>query len=129
MAWIEAQRQVHLPTIARVPIVAVPEMILDVAPARVEFRIEVGELTEDRPRRLAHDAGQHVETTTMGHPQDDFFDALIGSLVNRQFQQRNQRLRAFQRETLRTLELVQDEFFEHNRVAQPLQDSALFVAS
>ena len=51
---------------------AVSEMIFHVAAADVQFGIHIGKLAKNPLRAFAHDIGQHVQPTAMGHAEHDF---------------------------------------------------------
>ena len=104
-------------------------MILDVTAAGIEFGIEVGKLAKNCPRCLAHDACKHVQTASVGHPHHDFFNSLVCSFVDRQFEQRNESFGPFQREALGILPLFQNKFFENDRVTESFVNTTLFFAS
>ena len=110
------------------PVAAVAQVILHVAAAAVQLRVDVLELAEDLARALAHDVGQHVEPAAMGHAQHDLVDALLAGLLDRQVQQRDQALGPFQRKALRADELLLDELLEDHGVGQPREDAQLLVA-
>ena len=61
----------------------------------------------------------------MGHAQHDFVDALVAGLLDRQVQQRDQALGAFERKALRAEELLADELLEDHGVGQPRENAQL----
>jgi hypothetical protein len=71
-------------------------VVLDITTSQVELGVDVGELAEDILWALAHDVGQHVEPSAMGHRQDDLANALIAGFFDRKIQQRNQAFCPFQ---------------------------------
>ncbi len=84
----------------------------------MQMRVDVLELAEDLLRVLAHDVGKHVQPAAVGHADHDLVDALVAGLLDRQVQQRNQALGAFEREALGADELFVDELLEDHGVGQ-----------
>jgi len=87
----------------------------------VHLRVAVLELAEDLLRALAHDVGQHVEPSAMGHAQHDLAGAVGAGFLDGQVQERNEALGAFQGETLGADELFLDELLEDDGVGEPGQ--------
>jgi hypothetical protein len=100
-------------------------VVFDVAAAPIQLGIHVVELAEDLARALAHQVCQHVEPPTVGHAQGDFVHAVLGRPIDRQVQERNEALRAFQGEALGADVLALDELLEHHRVREQRQDVPL----
>src|SRR5215467_8145173 len=65
----------------------------------------------------------------MRHAQNDFIDALLARPLDSKGQKRDQALRSFQRETLRTNKFLANKFFENNRVRESRKNSELFFAT
>ena len=65
----------------------------------------------------------------MGHAEDDLHRALCGDLLDRQVEQGDQALGAFEREALGPQVLLLDELLEHRGVDQLPQDPDLLVAA
>src|SRR2546423_1791510 len=82
------------------PVPAVAEVILNV-PMALRISITISEFPENLACVLAHNVCQHIQTPAMGHSQDDFTQPLFARLFNRQVEQWNQTLGAFQRKTFR----------------------------
>ncbi len=64
----------------------------------------------------------------MRHADHDVGDALSGRALDRAIEQRDQALRALEREALRAEELLLDELLEERRLGQLRQDAQLFLA-
>src|SRR4029453_13902387 len=112
MTGIEANREMNGLTARSLPILAVSQVVLHVAAAEESFWIRLGELTKDVRGTLAHDVGKDVEASPVRHRQNDFVDAIIGRFLDREVQQWNQALAAFERKTLRTDKFPADEFLK-----------------
>ncbi len=83
------------------------------------------ELVEQRPMRLAHHLGQHVEATAVGHADHDFLHAEIAAALDDLLERRDQRLTAVETEPLGAGVLDVDELLEALGLDQLLQDGAL----
>ena len=83
------------------------------------------ELTEDGGVRLADDVRQDVEATTVGHTDDDLFEALLGSLVRGGVQHRDEGLGALEGEALLADVLGLEEVLESLGGVQLLQQVLL----
>src|SRR5690606_8363794 len=105
------------------------EMVLHVAAALVQVRIDVLELPEDVLGVLAHDIRENVEAAEVGHADDDVVDAAVAGPLNRQIKQRNQRFAAFDRKALGADELLLDELFKDDGVGETRQDADLTAAT
>ena len=104
------------------------QVVLDVArPLRAAGVHVALELVEDLPVGLAHDVGQHVEPAAVGHGQHGFVQAFVRGLGQDRVQQRDQRLRALQREPALTHVLGLQEHLERLGHVQPGQDAQLLV--
>ena len=89
------------------------EVVLHVTAAEVELRIRVLEFAEDVARALAHDVREHVQAPAVGHAEHQLVDLMrVASAIDQERQQRDQALRAFEREALRADELLLDELLE-----------------
>src|SRR6266446_5880999 len=99
------------------PVAAMAEVILNVAmPGR--FSIRIGELPENLARAFTHNVRQHIQTSAMGHTQDDFAQALFARLFNRQIEQGNETLGAFQRKTFRPDKFFANKLLEGDRIGE-----------
>src|SRR5690349_1877051 len=96
MAWVETKGQMNFLARRGCPIVAVAQMIFHVAVADRQFRI-VGELAEDLAWIFANNISEHVEATTVGHTENDFFDALRGGFLDGEVEKRNQTFTTLER--------------------------------
>ena len=85
------------------------------------------ELSKQHAWVFAVDIDQHVESATVRHTYDNFFDARTASSVDDFIQQRDQALAAFQRESLLADVLFVQVFLEISSGGEPAQDVALFV--
>ena len=82
--------------------------------------VAVIEFAEDQARALTDDVRQHVQPTTVGHPQHNLINTMLAGPVDSQVEQRDQALSALQREPFRANVLLLNELLEHHRVGQPL---------
>ena len=128
MARVEAQREVHLLAALGHEVRAVAQVVLHVAAAEVQLRIAVLDLAEDLARALTHHVGEHVQATAVGHAQDNLVDAVLCCAVDGQREQRNQALRAREREGLHGREFLAQELLERGRVGQLGKDADLLRA-
>jgi hypothetical protein len=77
------------------------QVVLDVARALARQRQQHAlELAEDRVPALAQDVGQHVEPAAVRHADHDLLDALLGRALDELRKNRDQRVRALEREAL-----------------------------
>ena len=129
VARVERQREVDPAAVFRRPVARVTHVVLHVAAARVLLRVEVLELAEDVPGRLADDVGEHVQAAAVGHAKDDLHRALRCDLLDREVEQGDQALGALERKALGSQVLLLDELLEHRGVDQLLQDPDLLVAA
>src|SRR5882672_8486035 len=95
----------------------------------MELRVGVFEFTEDFARALADDISENVQTTAMGHREDNLIEAFFAALFDGQLQQRNQTLAAFQGKALGADEFLTNEFFKDDRIRQAGQDPDLFLTT
>ncbi len=126
---IGGQRQVHL-VVVELAIRRGAEMVLDVARAfdLVRRRRAALEFVEDRPMRLAHDLGQHIEPAAVRHAHDDLLHAQRAAALDDLFQRRNHQLGAVEAEALGAGEFHVAEFFEAFRFDELVEDGALALA-
>ena len=129
VARVERQREVDPAAVLRGPVARVTHVVLHVAAARVLLRVEVLELAEDVPGRLADDVGEHVQAAAVGHAEDDLHRALRCDLFDRQVEQGDQALGALERKALGSQVLLLNELLEHRGVDQLPQDPDLLVAA
>ena len=113
VARVKAQREMHASSIGGSVVGGMPQVILYIAAAHVQLRIHVGKLAEDPLRTLPHDIGEHVEPAAMGHCQHDVVDLLRCSPLDRHLHQRNQALRALEREAFCAEKPLLDELLEN----------------
>ena len=100
MRGIERQRHVHIAA-GRAQIRREALVVLHVARAlHVRGVVLAFEFVEQHRGRLAEQVHQHVEAATMRHADDALFDALLAATLDEVVQQRDQRVAAFERETL-----------------------------
>jgi hypothetical protein len=108
--------------------VGVPALVvLHVAGAEVALGVGIVELPEDLARALVQDVPEDVEPAAMGHADLDQARAVVHGLLDHQVEQRDQALRALEREALRAEELLPDELLEDHGVGQPAQDPELLL--
>lgn len=98
--------------------------VLDVSSTRV-VHIFARELVQDGFDGLSDDVGEDVETTTMGHANNDGFDTLVDGAVDERLHAGNERLAAFETETLLVRVLAGDELFEQLGPHESIKNHAL----
>ena len=126
MARVETQREVHL--LAGEDLVgAVAQVVLHVTAADVFLGLLVGELAEDLAGVFAHDVDEHVQTAAVGHADHHLADLLASGFLERQVDQRDERLGAFEGEALGAQKLAVDELLEELGVGQLGEDVELLV--
>ena len=86
------------------------------------------ELMEDRAMRLAHDAGEHIEATAMGHAQHDFRHAQGATALDDLLKRRDHRFGAIKAKTLCAAEAEIRKSLEAFRLNELRQDRALALA-
>ena len=106
----------------------VAEVVLHIAATQVQSAVHIGEFAENLARALAHEVGQDIEATAVGHTQHDVAYAMFRGALGQVVEQRNQAFGTLQREALRAEELLLHELFEQHRIRQALQRAHLFVA-
>ena len=83
--------------------------------------------SEDLLVGFFHDVGQHVQTTAVGHPDDDFHYAHFGPLIDGGIQGNDGAFTAFQREAFLANVFGVQKLFKTNRLIQFFQNAAFFV--
>ena len=83
---------------------------------------------EHQFQRLADDVRQHVEPAAVGHADDDLVDARARPLLNDPVEQRDQRLSAFEGESLLPDETGVEELLEPLGLAELPEQIALLIA-
>ena len=122
---VGGQRQVHVVAVEGA-IGRGAEVILHVARALDVVGLERAalELVEDRPVRLRHHAGEHVEPPAVRHADDDLFDAELAAALDDLLQRRHHRLRAVEAEALGAGVFHLAELLERLRLDQLVEDRA-----
>ena len=101
MAGIGGQRNGDFAPGIGVADAARAHVVLHVARPLCAGRIDVAfELGKDLPQRLADDVGQHVQPAAVRHADDHFMDVVVRRAIDDGVDDRDGRLRAFQRESL-----------------------------
>ncbi len=85
------------------------------------------EFVEDRAMRLVHDVGQDVQTTAMGHAENNLLETFLAAALDDLLERRDQRFTAVEAEALGALVLDVDELFEALGLDQLLKDRLLAV--
>ena len=76
------------------------EVIFDIAITTTQIgNSRAFKFVEDALIGFAHDVGQHIEASAVGHADDDLFDTQFGALVDNSVQAGNSRFASFQRES------------------------------
>ena len=128
VARVGHQRDRDLRPVARRVLALRAEVVLDVTGPVGAGRVQVPlELLEDLRVGLADDVGEHVEPATVRHAHDGLVQLLVGGLGEHGVQQRDQRLRALEREPALPDELGLQEHLERLGHVQPGQDPDLLV--
>lgn len=85
------------------------------------------ELAEDLIVALTQGVGQHIEATAVGHADNVFGDAQLGTVFDNGVQRRNEGFGTFDAEAFGTDELLAEELLEHHGLVQFLEDLLLLV--
>jgi hypothetical protein len=103
------------------------EMVLHVARAfdLVGMSRAALEFVEDRPIRLAHDIGEHVQAAAMRHADDDLADAKLAAALDDLLERRHHRLGAVEPEALRAGVFHVEEALEGLSLDELFQDRPL----
>jgi hypothetical protein len=127
MRGIERERHVHVAA-GRAQIRREALVVLHVARAlHVRGVVLAFEFVEQHRRRLAEHVHENVEAAAMRHADDAFLDALLSALLDQIVEQRNQRVAAFERESLLADVLRVQVTLETFRGGQLPQQVLLFV--
>ncbi len=126
MGGIGGQRQVHA-ILVELAIGGGAEMVFHVA--RALDLVGVGraslELVEDRPVGLAHDIGEHVQASAMGHADDDLADAELPAALDDLLERRHRGFATVEAEALGAGILHVEEALEGLGLDELLQDRLL----
>ena len=105
------------------------QVILDVAGPLDSARILIAfELRENLGIALASKVCQNIQASAVSHCNGNLVDPAVCSLIQDLVQKRDQRLPAFQRETLLAQVFCLQEFFESLGVNERRQNMALFLS-
>lgn len=102
------------------------KMVLDVTRSLVGA-LGTGEFAEDGLVGLSDDVGQDVETTTMGHTNDNVLDAIVNATVDEGLHTGNKGFATFETESLIVGVLAGKECLEARTPDQAVENAALFV--
>lgn len=127
VGWVGDERELDTLAGRRRTLEVHTQVVLDVAGALVGRLGGTGELAEDGLVRLADDVGEDVQTTTVGHADDDVLDSMLDAAVDQSLHTRHQGLTSLQTETLVVGELGGQESLEAGTPDQTVQDAALVV--
>src|SRR5208337_1075706 len=83
------------------------------------------EFIENRPVRLAHDLGKHIEAATVRHAEDDVLDSQGAAAFDDLFERRYHGFAAVQAKALRARVFHVEEFLESLRLDELRQNGAL----
>ena len=83
------------------------------------------EFVENRPMRLAHDLGQHIEAAAMRHAEDDVLDAQGAAALDDLFERRHHGFAAVKAKALRAGVFDVEELLETLRLDELVEDGAL----
>mmetsp|Transcript_838 Transcript_838/g.1138 ORF Transcript_838/g.1138 Transcript_838/m.1138 type:complete len:1008 (-) Transcript_838:79-3102(-) len=107
-------------------IVTGTKMVLDVTTTNIFIRIFVnnltGEFTENLRHGLTNNVGEDIETTTMGHTDDDILNSEVSTGVNHGLNTRNHALGTLKTKTLGGREFVGEESFKHVGPSNTVKD-------
>ncbi len=101
-------------------------MILHVTGAQLVHLLAF-ELVEQLARVLAEGIDQHVQATTVGHPDDDFLGAVGAGALNHLVQHRDQAFATFKAETLGAWVLGAQVFLQTFACGDALEQVGLHV--
>src|ERR1041385_4057764 len=100
------------------PFRTMPKVIFYIAASGMGPPVGVGKLAKNLARILAHDIGEDIQPSAVGHAHDDGLDALCARLLDGQIEQRDKTLRTFQGKGFCTNEFFTNEFLERDGVSQ-----------
>src|SRR5690606_9963771 len=103
------------------------DVVLHVAGSALVARERALELAEDLAVGLARDVRQHVEAAAVGHADRGAREACVGGAVDDAVEQRDQRLAAFERESLLADVLRLQEGLERLGLVELAEDAELLV--
>ena len=130
MARVGGERNVDRRTVGRGVVTVRAEVVLHVAGAVRGLRVHVAvELTEDLAVALADDVRQDVQPAAVRHADHDLVETSLRRLVKQAVEQRDQRLAAFERESLLADVLRLQERLERLGDVEPVQDVELLLAT
>ena len=127
VAGIEAEREVDVAAVGGTVIARMAEVVLHIAAADMELRVEIGELTEDPLGALPHDISEDVEPAAVGHGEDDIANPLRGRAFDRHLEERDERFAPLEGEALRPEEPLLDELLEHRSTCHLPVDAQLLA--
>src|ERR1044071_3422408 len=110
-------------------IMTVPEVIFDIAAAVGMSHGWIDEFAEDVTRRFVKNIRKYVEPAAMRHCHDDFQDTLVRGFIDRDLQQRDERLRSFEREALSAEEFAANKLLESLRFDESAGDPSLLLSA
>ena len=100
-------------------------VVLDIAATDIDFRISILEFFKNVPGALAHDIGQHIETSTVSHADNDMAYPLANRLVNGLIEERDEGFRTLQRKRFGSDKFLLDEMLKDHCIRESLQNSDL----
>src|SRR5688572_18572862 len=95
MAGIETKRKMNFLAGGQFVIIAVAQVVLDIAAATFG-RERIVEFTKNLPRALADKIGEDIQAAAVGHSQDDFLQTVTRRVIDGKIQQRYEAFGAFQ---------------------------------
>jgi hypothetical protein len=103
------------------------KMVLDVTGALILTTSCTGEFAEDGLVGLSDDVGENVETTTMGHTDNDILDTVINTAVNEGLHTRDKGLTTLETKSLIVRVLGSQERLEAGTPDKTVEDTALLI--
>ena len=103
------------------------QMVLDITRTLVLGTGSTGELAEDGLVGLANDVAENVETSTMGHTDNDILNTVVDTAVDERLHTGNQGLATLETESLIVRVLSGEEGLEAGTPDETVQDTTLLV--
>src|SRR5580658_773012 len=111
----------------RLDLTTIAHMIFDVTAAHRLVQLGSSfKLAEDLLVRFAHDVGQYIQASPVGHADNYLLNAERGGNIYNGIEGRDGILAALERETLLTDVFGMKEFLKHDALVELFEDAALF---
>ena len=103
------------------------KMVLDITGSLIGGLDGTAELAEDGLVGFPDDIGEHVETATMGHTDDDIFDTIVDAAIDQSLHTRHKGFATLETKALVVGELGSKEVLEAGTPDQPVENTTLLI--